>query len=89
MPDHVDYHEDHLFLLVDDLVEVKGWQVQFHVGLEDVLVGGQRVDHVPVVLMRVLVHFHARCATAHSSSPSSVPSQMSLLIYNFNSFLAL
>lgn len=65
LPDHVYDHEDHLLLLVRDLVKVKGGQVQFVVGLEHVFKGWQRVHNVPVVVLTVLVHFHPRCAATH------------------------
>ena len=63
--DHVDYHEDHLLLLVRDLVEAEGGQVEFVVSVEHVLVGRQGVDHVEAAVLRVLVDFHLGRAAAH------------------------
>jgi len=62
---HVHYHEDHLFFLVWYLVEIKSWQMELIVALKDVFECRQRVDHMPVVFMRVLIHFHSSCAAAH------------------------
>ena len=65
VPDHVHYHEDHLLLLVRYLIEAKCWKMQLVVALKDVFKGRQSVHNMPIVVLRVLVHLHTRCAAAH------------------------
>ena len=63
--DHVDNHEDHLFFTMRNLIEAKSWQMQLIVGLEDIFEGWQRVNDVPVILLRMLINFHSRRTTTH------------------------
>ena len=65
---HVDYHEDHLFLLVGELNEVDLRQLELVVNLKHVLVSGECVDCVVVRHRSVLIDLHSGCATAHCSN---------------------
>jgi len=65
VPDHVDDHVNHLFLLVRNLIEIEGRQVKFIIGLKDVFERRKRVDDMPVIVLAVFINFHTRRAATH------------------------
>ena len=62
---HINYHEDHLFLLMRQLKQTHFRQIQFLIHGEDVLIRWQSINLLIIVQQRMFIDFHSGSATTH------------------------